>query len=214
MLIDHTAYVLCRNTAFYVPMRMIGRLTFPIICFLLVEGFYHTHDRGRYLLRMLLLALISEVPFDLAFQTEWYSQNVFLTLALGLLMIMTMDWLYKERKETTGQKVIAFAAEITLLIAVMGTAYLIRCDYSWLGILAIYLIYKFHWMGKEFLLTVVAVYFLVFGGGIEKYAAFSVILLWFYNGKLGKKNKVLQWSAYFFYPVHLLVLWGIRLLIN
>ena len=74
----------------YQVMRGIGRTAFPIFCFVLVEGLYHTHDVKRYLLRLFVFALVSEVPFDLAFSDqilEFGAQNVFFTLLIGMLML-------------------------------------------------------------------------------------------------------------------------------
>lgn len=83
----------------YMTMRLIGRFGFPIFCFLLVEGFLHTHNRKKYALRLLLFALISEIPFDFAFRGEWYYagyQNVFFTLFFGLLAMCAFSF-FEER---------------------------------------------------------------------------------------------------------------------
>ena len=105
MLIDHTSAVILEqipgleNPAFL--MRIIGRLAFPIYCFLLVEGFYHTRRRAKYAGRLFLFALISEVPFDLAFSRRMWdfsSNNVFFTLLFGLLVIWGVEGLKQEHR--------------------------------------------------------------------------------------------------------------------
>ena len=111
MFIDHVgAAVLARmiimgnNTELlykvYLTMRTIGRIAFPIFCFLLIEGFEHTRDRKKYALRLLAFAAISEIPFDLAFNSkvlEFGYQNVFFTLFIGLVTIMAMHEVEKQQ---------------------------------------------------------------------------------------------------------------------
>lgn len=87
----------------YQIMRMVGRLGFPIFCFLLVEGFEKTGSRTKYAFRLGLFALISEVPFDLAFSAkilEFKYQNVYFTLFLGLLALCAFDFLTKRKLPT------------------------------------------------------------------------------------------------------------------
>ena len=80
-------------------LRFTGRLAFPLFCFLLVEGFVHTHNVKGYLGRLVLFGILSEVPFDLAFfRTPFYpgAQNVYWTLALGVLAMAGLKRFEKE----------------------------------------------------------------------------------------------------------------------
>ncbi len=101
----------------YTVMRMIGRVAFPIFCFLLVEGFLHTHDVKKYAMRLGLFALLSEIPFDLAFSSkilEFNYQNVFFTLFIGLLTMIAYRAV--EEKEEWGQ-----AWKVILYILIVGS---------------------------------------------------------------------------------------------
>jgi len=106
MLIDHAAVALIErgawaagnvttaNTVIYYIMRAIGRLAFPMFCFLIAEGYVNTRNAQRYLIRLVTFGLISEVPFDIAFYgktVDTDAQNVFFTLASGLVAIMLWD---------------------------------------------------------------------------------------------------------------------------
>ena len=84
MLIDHIGYIFFPRVLW---LRFIGRCAFPIYAFLLVQGYRHTHSVGKYLGRLALFSILSEVAFDLAFFRSfpyWGDQNVYFTLALGL----------------------------------------------------------------------------------------------------------------------------------
>ena len=145
MLIDHFAYVFYPGSAqagrplfsfpVYLTLRCVGRLAFPIYCFLLVEGFRHTRSVKNYLLRLLAFGLVSELPFDLAFRrawADWNYQNVYFTLLLGLLAI----WLWE--RITQGDPAACGWRRVLLgLVAITGlaaAAELARTDYGAWGV--------------------------------------------------------------------------------
>ncbi len=101
-------------------MRAIGRIAFPIFCFLLVEGFIYTRDVKKYAGRLLLFALLSEFPFDLALKQGVFaprSQNVYFTLFFGLLAMAAAAWCEQHKKNWLS----AFA-----FLAAMGLAWLLK----------------------------------------------------------------------------------------
>ena len=90
MIIDHYGAIFQNDI---ITFRIIGRLAFPIYCFLLVEGYLHTSDVKQYAKRLLLFALISEMPFDLAFYNKlgFTHQNIFFTLFLFICELFLND---------------------------------------------------------------------------------------------------------------------------
>lgn len=190
----------------YMAMRVIGRFAFPIYCFLLVEGFQKTHDVKKYLGRMFLFSLISEVPFDLALSGKPWNmqyQNVFFTLFIGLLVIAGLR-LVEQRLVGTElwKKFVRVGLDAVIMIAGSALALVLKTDYSFKGILAITVLYLFRNRKKAQIWAGVIVFLLM--DGLEMIAALAFILIWFYNGTRGKQNK---YFFYFFYPVHLLLLW-------
>ncbi len=97
-------------------LRSIGRIAFPIFCFLLVEGFLHTHDLKKYLTRLFAFALISDIPFDFAFfgKIGLDHQNVFFTLFFGVLALAAID---RVRRMDIGGKLFGFTSKIGWLIS-------------------------------------------------------------------------------------------------
>lgn len=197
MLTDHTAAVLLEyGTAPYTVMRMIGRLAFPIFCFLLVEGFLHTRNVKKYALRLGLFAAISEVPFDLAFTNQPFEtghQNVFFTLLIGLLVLIA--WTHFNENQP-----------LRILSVVAGClgAGLLRTDYVFMGVLMIVFFYLYR---KQPLIRAGSVEFLNLL--MDQWIAGAALLpITFYNGKRGISLKYL---FYLFYPVHLIILYLIQL---
>ena len=187
--------------AYQIMRRIIGRLAFPVYCFLLIEGFEMTRSRLKYAGRLLLFALISEVPFDLAFHGEiFYSayQNVFFTLFIGVMMIWLMEEIDKWCKSQL-PRLIGWAAVFLAAAVLMEILY---CDYGAHGAIAIALLYLFR---KKKLDQIIAgcVAFLW-----EITAPFAFLFIAFYNGRRGMK---LKYFFYIFYPAHLLALYLLTL---
>jgi hypothetical protein len=207
MLIDHvTAVLIPENTLAYMIGRSIGRLAFPIFCFLLVEGLLHTKDIRKYLLSLGIFALISEVPFDLAFSQSFapsssqYHQNVFFTLFIGLLVIYILK-LIDEYPLKINQ---ILGSILKMLVIILGclAAMMLYTDYSYLGIL---IIATFYLLRKN-KITLSIVLFLIIGfQGLEAIAIFSMIFISFYNGERGPK--INKYIFYAFYPVHIFVIY-------
>lgn len=189
----------------YQLSRNIGRIAFPIYCFLLVEGFFHTKSKEKYALRLFLFALLSEIPFDLAFQNAPFSfrmQNVFWTLLFGLLCMITLE----KQKQLAMEK--GFSANVEtsnilfIILFFIGLATILRTDYYGLGIVLIVIFYYWHNNRKKAC---------IFGYASFLWEPFSFpafLFLLLYNGKRGLSLKYL---FYFFYPVHLLLLYCLRL---
>jgi hypothetical protein len=205
--VDAANYMIWQR--FYLVCRIIGRMAFPIYCFLLVEGFHYTKSRGKYALRLFVFALISEVPFDLALQQSVFDMsynNVFWTLLIGLLTIWAAEILSQkvmERVEDAARQNL-WRSVVRILVLIGGAllAELLSTDYGASGVFAIYIMYLFyeHRMAG-FATMVVALAFL--SSTIELAALLMLIPLHFYNGTRGKQCKYL---FYAFYPVHLLAL--------
>ena len=177
-------------------LRLIGRLAFPIFCFLLVEGFLHTHDVRRYFLQLLGFGLVSELPFDLAFfhtPFYWGHQNVYWTLALGVLAMAALRYFQTAAGAATWQGLLCAGGCILL-------AYLAQTDYDGIGVIIICALYLTR-TNRKWQCLVGAVLF-----AFEITAPLAFVFLWFYNGQRGACSKAQKWGFYLFYPVHLAVL--------
>ena len=187
---------------YQIMRRVIGRIAFPIYCFLLVEGFQRTHDRKKYAFRLFLFALISELPFDLAFyNTAWKVeyQNVFFTLFLGFCVMAGIHML----EEKTISLWLKWGGQILVFITGAAVAELLCTDYGAKGIMVITVLYLFRKNEENQILAGALSFFW------EVMALFAFIPIALYNGKKGLN---LNYIFYFFYPAHLLVLYVLRLI--
>lgn len=228
MLIDHIGYalleigllprisdaVLAGNSFDFLPadyhfwynfdlvLRFIGRLAFPIFCFLLVEGFLHTKNVKKYALRLAIFALLSEVPFDLVVSNTFFdlsSQNVFFTLFIGLLVLWGMQ--YFASTLPTHMVPLRYLVALTGMMA----AHFLQTDYAAFGVLLIMLLYEFRnnrlW---QCITGAILMLFKSYTGPL------AFLLIFFYNGERGKQLP--KYFFYAFYPVHLLILFLLRTL--
>lgn len=184
-------------------LRSIGRVAFPLFCFLLTEGFLHTKNVKKYALRLGLFALISEIPFDLALYNKVFtlsSQNVFFTLFIGLLVLWGLR--YFEENLPTHLAPLRYLAAITGMMA----AHFLQTDYAAFGVLLIWLLYEFR---NNRLWQCIAGAILTLFHSSTAFLAFLPI--YFYNGERGKQLP--KYFFYAFYPVHLILLFLVRMIL-
>lgn len=215
MTIDHIGVVF--GTAFYNFFRAVGRLSFPIFAFLLTEGYVHTKSFSKYFLRLLVLAVISEVIYDYFFFDSFIylgANNIFFTLSLGLLTLFLLDkskGLIKKYFKDKIDLVIILPITYLLIIIIMGLiGEFLNFSYGMLGIFVISFFYLFK---ENFPLLVLSITLstLIFGEGMQYFSIFSLILIYFYNKKLGKDCKMF---FYLYYPLHILILGLIKILLG
>ena len=188
-------------------MRMIGRLAMPLFSFCIAEGYAHTKNKQRYLLRMGVFALVSEIPFDLAFEGRvgLGHQNIMLSFFLAILALMLFDRIRGEGKEHAVGKTLL---GILCVCAVAVLALVLRADYTLFAVLAVFLFYVLR-NRHPLLRCGVGVGFLALTRTVGYYRAtgLSLIPLLLYNGKRGRG---LKWLFYAFYPGHLLLLYLLK----
>ena len=212
MLIDHTGaiilsryqpalmnlfYINGKGISAYRIVRDIGRCAFPIFCFLIVEGFLHTRNVWRYARRLFLFSLISEIPFDLALKGSWYfpeKQNVYFTLLIGLLVLIGLRFFLE-----SPHRLLHWLWPL-VLIAGMYAAFWIDTDYNYKGVFLIAVLYL---LRRERFVQCIGCAVSV---AWEMPAPIAAIPICLYNGTRGRQMK---YFFYWFYPVHLLILYGI-----
>lgn len=198
MVIDHVGAILFPDQIW---MRVIGRVAFPIYAYCLAEGFRYTSDYRRYLGRLALFAILSEIPFDLAFYGVPFSfahQNVFFTLTLGLILLWVLERCREQLLLCAG----AFAVLCFLAQA-------LHMDYGAGGLLMVFAFYLARQGTSPWIGWGIFVFINLFGyaGGVQWAAILALLPIGLYSGKAGKKK---QRFFYWIYPLHLLLLWIIE----
>lgn len=207
MLIDHIGAVLVPQN---ILLRMIGRIAFPIYCFLLAEGAHYTKNPRKYVLRLGIGAVLSELPFDLALSggVDWQYQSVMVTLLLGVLALLCM--------KKTNRIILKV---LTVLPFAVG-AELLRTDYGGAGVLlvAVFGLTRGRPWWQTLLGMLVVLYITpsaaVYPWGIripmELLGALSILPIVCYSGRKATGSKWVQRAFYLFYPVHLTILFLLK----
>lgn len=219
MLSDHMWAAVFPNVRI---LTCIGRLAFPIFAFMIVEGYFHTRNFRKYLLRMLCFALISEIPFDLLYSGlpfYWFHQNVLWTFLIALLGIRVMEHVRKKGK----LMLTIIACFLTVVVCALGATVLMT-DFYGFGILMVFTFYFFRgrkwwcFLGQLVFMWIINVDIMggmyypmeLFGKTYEVVeqglAMLSLIPIWLYRGRKGYSSKGFQYFCYSFYPLHCLIL--------
>ena len=210
MFIDHFASVFFPHTSILsLSMKVFGRTVAPIMCFFIAEGYHYTSDRKKYIFRLLIFALISHLPYNMAFGfTFFQATSVIWPLALGLIALTA----FKSEK-----------VHLILKLFILGICCVlsIRANWNFVAVLWIVVFGIFHGnfmkqmigfciVGIVFHLSLAFYRFGFFHDFFPQWHQLGIFLaiplLAMYNGKLGKKSKVMTWSFYVFYPGHLILL--------
>ena len=215
MLCDHVCLALMPDRLW---MTCVGRLAFPIFAFLVAEGCVRTRSRARYARRLLVFALVSEVPFDLLAAGRLVyplRQNVLWTFLIALGCMQLLEWAKADSRPAAR---LVVSAGTVLVGFLAGTAFMV--DYFGPGVWTVLVFYFFRGDGwRQRLGQLLCLLFLngwllagqtVLPGGlalpIQAFAVLALPFIWLYRGRQGPHGRAVRWLFYGFYPAHLLVL--------
>ena len=221
MVVDHAAsgiyerYLIAKDIVdfdLYMILREVGRMAFPIYCFLLVEGYFHTRNVKKYVLRLLVLAVISEYPYDVAVNPApsiWGHCNVIFTLLIGLILVWVIDLSRKNSFLPIANDLVRRLVAVGIYLGGCALAYFMRTDYGMVGVATVVIMYCLR--GEDRFRRILAfsagVLILTLGCGvIEAYAFLMIVPIAFYNGKRGSNSPVIRYAFNTFYPVHLTII--------
>ena len=216
MTLDHIAAVLLPyGSPLYTALRGIGRIAFPLYCFLLVEGYLHTSNRTSYFRRLLIFAVLSEIPFDMALfhfplvtspASLFSHQNIFFTLAFGFLAMYLLDY-HWYRNRSTG-----FIG--LMLIGILSEVF--KFDYGLSGIMVLTILFigkKFRPGIKPIVIAICAILPLFSPDSISGICIILALpFILFYNGQKGsplpngKTFPGAKYLFYIYYPAHLFII--------
>ena len=207
-------------------LTCIGRISFPIFAFMIVEGYFHTKSVKKYVLRLLIFALISEIPFNLMMGSGIFypiHQNVLWSFLIAIGLICLNEKV-KERRVWLRILVGALSVMLGYLLGILTMV-----DFYHAGVLSVLVFYFFRkrkwwcYIGQLVFLWYVNAELLggliyeinLFGNTYsilrQSFALLALIPIWLYRGKQGYYNKAIKYAFYAFYPLHMLILGIIKL---
>ena len=215
MLFDHIAGVyISHDTPWGMAMRIPGRIVAPIMCYMISEGYYYTRSKGKYLLRLILFALLSHIPYNLCMGTSFPTTGVMWSLAMGQTALCTVKL----------EKIPVVLKGVAVLLCCLLAYY---ANWNFVGVLWILMFGLLHGDFKKQMLGFAVIGFLFhivptftyLDFGFEHtlphwYQLFifaAIPLLALYNGQKGG-SKMLSRLFYWFYPGHLLLIYLLQLI--
>lgn len=211
MLIDHIGLQFFPDAIW---LRIIGRIAFPIFAFFIAQGMFYTRSRKKYILNMLWIGLVSQVPYAFL-SSRMYNLNIMFSFIIAALIIVLIEELKK--KQNVGYFIllgmIFVVAELLSVFSILS--------YGILGVLLVLCFYFIKSKGWSFAVAVILIVLMTvkdvlrssfaFENIIQIFGLLSLTILLLYNGGKGKAN--LKYMFYIFYPAHLAIILLIVLLI-
>lgn len=220
MVIDHVAAILLHDLVFanysigyrdnfmidmVLVMRTIGRLSFPIFAFLIVESYTYTRSRPRFILRLGIFAIITEPMFNYAQNSTWlypqYQSNM-VTWTLAIIAIYLYDLILQRFENTSINKILSYLTAILPVISIAVFNHFIGSDYGYEGILVCFGIYILR-NNRVVAMMLASMILIASNGSIQFMSLLAIIPILMYNDTRGKG---LKYFFYLFYPLHLLII--------
>ncbi len=217
MLCDHVGAVFFPGLTW---MRIVGRIAFPIFAFEIAEGFMMTHNRGQYILKIWIFAVLAEFPYRSLFYKYYEGAmltSVLATFEISLLLLVVLE-LVRYRFRGWARYLLFTAAVIFAFLIAMEA----NCDYAGFGVLIVVLFYFSRdlpgW--HRYAVEGVGMYFInwvMMGGSLipgtqiplQGAALLAVPFIWLYNGQKGRASKAFRIACYGFYPAHLWLIFAL-----
>lgn len=202
----------------------VGDIAYPLLFLLISEGYRYTKDRKKYITRMLIFALISEIPFDVGFFSilstregtfpfYWKYQNVLFTYFFSLVCLYGIDKIKEHLSENRNGKrplFIFFAA--LCLVATISITELLHCDYGATGVLLIIFFYLFRDRRFFQASALLFVHMIASGSQPNIFVVIAAVMICLYSGKKGKD--INKYFFYLFYPIHIMILYLVTLVLG